>query len=346
MTRKYALAALAILLAPASAADAQTVEPFYKGKTINVLVASRPGGINDLVARLTARHLGKHLPGNPSLVVQNLHSSGLALANRLFATPEKDGLTLGVLERATPQYALMGDPNARFDPLKMTWLGSMSSYANDAYTLTVNANFHAKTVDDLRKPGLPSAKVGTTGAGATNAIFAEIMRNVLKLNIQHVRGYRGAPDVFLAMQRGEADGQVIGLTSIKAQQSTIWKSGGFRPLISFARTTRYHELPDVPTGRELTKDPKVLALLEFAEAPFYMALPIVAPPGLPADRATALQSGFMAMNKDPAYIAETEKMNLDLSPIDGETVRKVIARMGATPKDVIAQYATMAGAKH
>ena len=346
MLRTSALAALAIVLAPVPAAHAQSVEQFYKGKTINVLVASRPGGINDIVARLTARHLGKHIPGNPALVVQNLHSAGIALANRLYATPEKDGLTLGVLERATPQYALMGDPNARFDPLKMTWLGSMSSYANDAYTLTVNASFHAKTVDDLRKPGLPSAKVGTTGAGATNAIFAEIMRNVLKLNIQHVRGYRGAPDVFLAMQRGEADGQVIGLTSIKAQQSTIWKAGGFRPLISFARTTRYHELPNVPTGRELTKDPKALALLEFAEAPFYMALPVVAPPGLPADRAKALQSGFMAMNKDPAYVAETEKLNLDLSPIDGETVRKVIAQMGTTPKDVIAQYATMAGTKN
>ena len=125
-----------------------------------------------------------------------------------------------------------------------------------------------------------------------------------------------------------------------------WKSGAFRPLISFARTTRYHELPDVPTGRELTKDPNALALLDFAEAPFYMALPVVAPPDLPPDRAKALQTAFMAMTKDPAFIAEVEKMNLDLSPIDGESVRKVIAQMGATPKDVIAQYATMAGAKN
>jgi tripartite-type tricarboxylate transporter receptor subunit TctC len=335
-----------LVLAALSRAEAQTVEQFYKGKTINFLVASRPGGINDLTARLTARHIGKHIPGNPSLVVQNLHSSGLAMANRLFATPEKDGTLIGIVERATPQYALMGDANARFDPLKMTWLGSISSYGNDAYTLTVNSKFHAKTVDDLRKPGLPSAKIGTTGAGATNAIFAEIMKNVLGLNIQHVRGYRGAPDVFLAMQRGEADGQVIGLTSIKAQQSALWKSGALRPLISFARTTRYHELPDVPTGRELTKDPKALALLDFAEAPFYMALPVVAPPDLPPDRAKALQTAFMAMTKDPAFIAEVEKMNLDLSPIDGESVRKVIAQMGATPKDVIAQYATMAGAKN
>ena len=325
---------------------AQTTEPFYKGKTINFLVASVPGGVNDLTARLISRHLGKHIPGNPNIVVQNLQSSGLALANRIYNMPGADGLTIAIVERGVPQVAIMGDANARFDPIKITWLGSVSSYANDAYTLSVNATFHAKTVEDLRKPDRPSAKIGSTGAGATNGIFTNIAKDVLGLNIQHVRGYRGAADVFLAQQRGELDGQVVGLASIKVGQPALWQAGAFRPLIMFGRTTRFGEFPDVPTGRELTMDPKTLRLLDFAEAPFFMALPLIAPPGLPAERATALQAGFMAMTKDAAFVAEAQKMNLELSPIDGEAVRKVVAQMQTTPPEVIELFKVVAGAKH
>ena len=325
---------------------AQTAEPFYKGKTINFLVASVPGGVNDLTARLIARHLGKHIPGNPNIVVQNLQSSGLALANRIYNTPEQDGLLIGIVERGVPQIAIMGDANARFDPLKITWLGSVSSYGNDAYSCPSIRRFHAKTVEDLRKTDRPSAKIGSTGAGATNGIFTNIAKDVLGLNIQHVRGYRGAADVFLAQQRNELDGQVVGLSSIKVGQPALWQAGAFRPLIMFGRTTRFAEFPDVPTGRELTKDPKALRLLDFAESPFFMALPLVAPPGLPADRALALQAGFMAMTKDPAFVAEAQKMSLDLTPIDGVAVLKVIAQMAATPPDVIAQFKEIAGAKN
>jgi tripartite-type tricarboxylate transporter receptor subunit TctC len=332
--------------APIQPSAAQSVEQFYKGKTINFLVASVPGGVNDLTARLISRHLGKHIPGSPNIVVQNLQSSGLALANRIYNAPEKDGLTIGIVERGAPQVAIMGDPNARFDPLKITWLGSVSSYANDAYSLSVNASFHAKTVDDLRKTDKPSAKIGSTGVGATNGIFTNIAKDVLGLNIQHVRGYRGASQVFLAMQRNELDGQVVGLSSMKAGQPALWKAGAFRPLVMFGRTTRFPEFPAVPTGRELTKDPKTLRLLDFAEAPFFMALPLLTSPGLPADRAAALQSGFMAMTKDPAFIAEARKMNLDLSPIDGEAVRKVVAQMGETPAEVVAQFKAITGAKN
>jgi tripartite-type tricarboxylate transporter receptor subunit TctC len=324
---------------------AQTAEPFYKGKTINFLVASVPGGVNDLTARLIARHLGKQIPGNPTIVVQNLQSSGLALINRIY-NAEKDGLLIGIVERGAPQVAIMGDPNARFDPLKITWLGSVSSYGNDAYSLSVNSTFYAKTVEDLRTTDRPSAKIGSTGAGATNGIFTNIAKDVLKLNIQHVRGYRGAADVFLAQQRNELDGQVVGLSSIKVGQPALWQAGAFRPLVMFGRTTRFADFPDVPTGRELTKDPQALRLLDFAESPFFMALPLVAPPGLPADRALALQAGFMAMTKDPAFVAEAQKMSLDLTPIDSIGVLKVVAQMAATPPEVIAQFKEVSGAKN
>jgi tripartite-type tricarboxylate transporter receptor subunit TctC len=340
------LALLACLATIESAMAQPSVEQFYRGRTINVLVASAPGGINDLVARLIARHLGNHIPGKPILVVQNLQAAGLVLANRIYATAEKDGTTIAVLERGTPQLAIQGDPNARFDPLRMTWLGSVSSYAHDAYVFWVNAPFAAKTVADIKPPSPLIARIGTTGAGATNLVFTLISKDVLGLNVQNVRGYRGAAEAFLAQQRGEIDGQVVGLSSVKVGQPGLFRDGFLRPLIAFARTTRFPDYPDVPTGRELANNPKALSILAFAEAPFFMALPVVAPPDLPADRAKALQDGFMAMTRDPAFIEDGNKMNLEQSPIDGEAVRRIIAQMGETPKDVIAQFNEIVGVKN
>lgn len=342
MRRPLSTLAAVLCLAAAATQPGAAQDPLYRGKTINILVASVPGGVNDLTARLISRHLGRAIPGNPNIVVQNLTSSGLVLANRIYNNPDKEGLTLGLVERGTSQLSILGDPNARYDALKFTWIGSISSYANDAYTLTVNAGFHAKSVADLRRTDRPSAKVGSTGAGATNGIFTVIARDVLGLNIQHVRGYRGAADVFLAQQRNELDGQVVGFSSMKVGQPALWNAGAFRPLIAFGRTTRFSELPDAPTGRELVKDERSLRLLDFAEAPFFIALPLLASPGLAPERAAILQQGFMAMARDPDFIAEATKMGLELSPVDGAAVLKVIARMAQTPPDVIAQFKEIA----
>lgn len=337
MVRLVTLLGMLVLLAPTQAA-AQSVAPFYGGRTVHLLVASAPGGINDLVGRLIAKHLGNFIPGKPNIIVENLHSAGIVLANRLYSDEPKDGSVIAMLERSTPQLAVAGNPNVRFDPLGLTWLGSVSSYANDAYILEVNSTFAAKTVADLRRPGGPVARVGTTGAGSTNAVFTDISKNVLGLNIENIRGYAGAAAVFLAQQRHELDGQIVGFSSLKAGQSALWKAGFFRPLIAFGRTTRLPTLADVPTGRELTKDPNGLALIKFAEAPFFMALPLVAPPDVPADRAKALQAAFMEMTKDPAFLADAQRLNLDVSPIGGDAVLHLIEDMKQTPKSVIAQF--------
>jgi len=203
-----------------------------------------------------------------------------------------------------------------------------------------------KTVADLKPPSTLTARVGTTGAGATNLVFTLIAKDILGLNIQNVRGYRGAADAFLAQQRGELDGQVVGLSSAKVGQAALYNAGFLRPLIAFARTTRFPDYPDVPTGRELAANARSQAILEFAEAPFFMALPVVAPPDLPPERARALQEGFMAMTRDPAFIEDANRMSLEQSPIDGEAVRAIIARMGATPKDVIAQFNGIVGVRN
>src|SRR5215813_7852538 len=292
-------------------AAAQSVEPFYKGRTVTMLVGTSPGGINDISARLVARHLSRFIAGNPNIIVQNNPGGGLVTANRLYFNSDKDGSVLAKLERAVPQLAIQGHPNAQFDPANFTWLGSLSSYADDAYLMLVNAQHAAKTVADLKTPGI-GVVLGADNAASSNLIFAVIAKEVLGLNVTIVRGYTGAAPLFLAMQRGELDGQMVGLSSVRTGQRDLWTKGAFRPLMAFGRTRRHAEFPDMPIARELTGDPGALSLIAFA-----------APPDIPKDRAKALQSAFMAMCRDAGFVEEAEKLGIDMSAIDGEAILKL-----------------------
>jgi tripartite-type tricarboxylate transporter receptor subunit TctC len=344
-SRCLLVAAALLCIAPTVARDAtaQTVEQFYKGRTVTMLVGTAPGGINDISARLAARHLSRFIPGNPNIIVQNNPGGGgLVTANRLYFNSDKDGSVLAKLERAVPQLAIQGNLNAQFDPAKFTWLGSLSSYDDDAYLMLVNTNHAARTIADLKTPGL-SVTLGADNAASSNLIFAVIAKEVLGLNVNVVRGYTGAAPLFLAMQRGELDGQMVGLSSVRTGQRDLWNRKAFRPLMAFGRTTRHAEFPDMPTARELTNDANALSLLEFAELPFFMALPFAAPPSVPADRARALQAAFLAMCRDKAFVDEAEKLGIDMSPVDGDAILKLLARTAATPKDVIARYNAIGG---
>jgi tripartite-type tricarboxylate transporter receptor subunit TctC len=338
------VAAAGLIAASATAAQAQSVEQFYHGRTMTMMIPAAPGGVNDLASRLVAQYLGRHIPGNPTVTPQNLPGgAGIVGANRMYNSVEKDGSVVSILDRGAPQVAILGDPNAKFDPTRFTLLGSISSYQHDAYILAINARSPVKTVEDLRKPGA-SITLGGMNAGVTNLTFALIAKEVLGLPIKVVRGYTGANPMFLAMQRGEIDGQVVGLSSLKAGQPHLWADKLVTVLIQFGRATRLKpELADVPTGRELAKTDEARALIEFAEQPFFAALPYIAPPGIPPDRAAALQKAFMDTMKDPDFVAGAHRLSLDLSPIDGETVRRAIQKAAATPKDIIARYNRIVG---
>jgi tripartite-type tricarboxylate transporter receptor subunit TctC len=308
-----------------------------------MLVGTAPGGINDISARLAARWLGRFIPGNPTIVVQNQPGAGgLVTANRMFNASEKDGSVIAKLERATPQLQIQGHPQAQFDPMKFVWLGSLSSYADDAYLMLINADNPARSIDDIKPKGPHKITLGANNAASSNLIFGIIAREALKLNVDVVRGYTGAAPLFLAMQRKEIDGQLVGLSSVKTGQRDLWEKKAFRALMQFGRTSRHPEFADIPTGRELAGgDADALALLEFAELPFFMALPFIAPPGIPAERATALQDAFMRMARDKAFSDEAEKLGIDMSPIDAAAILKLLTRVAATPKSVIDRYTSL-----
>lgn len=336
------LATLTLLVA-AGAASAQTGGGFYAGKTLTILVGSSPGGYYDIGARIVARYLGKFIPGNPAIVVQNQPGGGgLALANRMAGAMEHEGLTIVAMNRALPQLALLEDPNVTFDPLKLTWLGSLTSYRDDGYMLIVNKAHKAKTFADLLAQD-PPVQLGGTAAGATNIVFGLLARDMLKAQVKLVRGFPGVAEVWLAMERGELDGQVIDLSAVLVGRPDAWRAGAYRPLVVFGRKERMAQAPDAPTARELVKDPNELALLDFAETPFFMAFPFAAPPGVPADRAEVLSKAFMAMATNEEFRAEILKAGILTSPIDGEAVRAVIAEAAKAPRDVRLRFAKLLG---
>ena len=328
----------------ASSARAQTPEQFYAGRTVNLIVPFTAGGYYDTGARLMARHLGRHIPGKPGIVVQNQPGGGgLGLANRFGAGADKDGALIAVLQRGLPQLTLMGDPNARYDPLKLTWLGSLSGYRTDAYLLFVNASHPAKYATDLRKPDV-KAVLGANQSGSTNYMLAVVAKEVLHLNLDIVRGFPGANDITLAQLRGEVDGQLADHSVMTAGLGDLWRTGKVTTLVQFARTTRLPELPAVPLARELVLDPSDTALIDFAELPFYTALPLAAPAGVPADRAAALKAAFVAMGNDPAFHQDAKVMNTVVDPVDGDTVLGLIAKAAQTPKHVVARYKALVSA--
>jgi tripartite-type tricarboxylate transporter receptor subunit TctC len=262
-------------------------------------------------------------------------AGGISAANNLYNIAPKDGTVIGALTRATPQYAILGDTNARFDPLKFIWLGSTSSYAEDTYLFVTNSSHPVRTWADLRSV---TTKIGTQRSGATNLIYALIMKDVLGFKVDVIRGYPGGAAIFVAMERREVDAQLAGFSTLLSAQRQLWERKAVRPIVQFGRTSRLRSLPDVPIGRELTDNPQDQALLDFADLPFFMAQPFLAPPGVPPERAKLLQDAFLAAHKDKAFLAEAKKLGVDVSPISGDQVADLLKRAAGNSHDVIQRY--------
>jgi tripartite-type tricarboxylate transporter receptor subunit TctC len=329
---------LALVAGLVRAEDA--VEAFYKGRQINLIVGYGPGGGYDLTARIVARHLGRFVPGNPSIVVQNLVGAGsLRAANFLYAAAPKDGTTIALFGSDIPMIALIGGNSAaQFDPRRLTWLGSSSSFANDAYVLIVRADAKSPTLAAAKLPGGAPIVLGGTGDGARDGDVPKILRDALGLNVRQVLGYPDSPSIFLAVERGEVDGRTFDLTSVKATRPQWLKpNSGFNVLVQFARVTRHPDLPDVPTARELVPDRGARALIEFSETPLLtMPRPFAAPPSIPDDRAKALQTAFIAVHRDASFLSEAEKLGLDISPVAADEVVRGVERMAQAPPSVFA----------
>jgi tripartite-type tricarboxylate transporter receptor subunit TctC len=315
---------------------AEDVAEFYKGKRVNLIVSYGPGGGYDVYARVLARHMSKYIPGNPTIVVQNMPGAGsLRGANFLYNVAPKDGTAFGTFAR---NMALLGliksNQNVQFDPTKFTWLGSSSSFANDAYVLLVRKDAKVKSVEEARKAGGPPIIIGSTAEGASSDAMAVLLRDWLGFNMKVIPGYTDSNVLFLAIERGEIEGRTVGLSAVRSNKPDWLKPNGLgRVLMIFGRGSRHSDFPDAPTARELARDAADRELIEIIEIPYALSRPYAAPPDVPPDRAKALQDAFLATHKDPNYLSEAEKLGIEVSPIGRDQVLKMIDKIAKTPAE-------------
>jgi len=216
---------------------------------------------------------------------------------------------------------LGGNKSVQFDSLKMTWLGSSSSFEGDAYLLVARTDAPSKTIDEVRRPDGPLLVIGGSGPGSSSYDIPVVLRDTIGLRYKMVSGYPGSAELFLAMERNEIHARMVNLTGLKAVKPDWLKAGSpYKVLVQFGRKTRIRDLPDVPTAREIALNDSARALINMVEIPFELSRPFAAPPGVPADRAKILQTAFRDAHRDPQFLAEAKNLNLDISPIGPEQV--------------------------
>ncbi len=330
-----ALASSPLLTQPATAAES------FEGETIRVLIGYGAGGGYDRYGRQLARHIGKYLPGKPNVVAVNQPGAGgLKVVNTLYNVSPKTGIEFGTFARSAALYAFSSDHKAiRYDPLKLGWLGTSSSYKGEAYMLAVRKDAGAKTFSDLQKTG-KLLNFAATGPGSDGHDVPVVLRAVYNINAQVVRGYPGGNTLYLAVERGEMDARMVGYSSMKTSNPAwLRPDSPVNILMQFATVKRLPDFPDVPTARELVRNDEDLALIKMMEAPFFMARPFAAPPGLPKERLQALRTAFMAAHNDEKYLAEAKKLKLLVSAASGEEVEQLVQDLAKTPKHLFKRYA-------
>jgi tripartite-type tricarboxylate transporter receptor subunit TctC len=322
------LLALAALFALSSTGRADSVSDFYKNRSVSLVIGYSVGGGYDAYARLLARYIGKHIPGEPSIVPQQMTGAGsLRAANYIFSVAPKDGSVIGTFSRSMGIAPLLGQ--ADFDSRKFTWLGSVTD--DDTTCVTWNTS-PIKTWDDfLSKP----FKLGGLGADSDPDIWALLYKNVFGAKVQLVTGYPGTNDVVLAMERGEVDG-LCGLSwSTIRTRHAEWLSSQSVNIIVQAALKKEPEIASVPLATDLAATPEQHQIIRLLLASQAMARPFVAPPEIPEDRKAALIAAFDATMTDPDFLAEAQKLSFEIHPVSAATIDALLAEVYITPKDVL-----------
>jgi len=315
----------------ASIAKADSVADFYKGRSISMIIGYSVGGGYDAYARLLAHYIGRHIPGEPSIVPQQMTGAGsLRAANYIFSVAPKDGSVLGTFSRSMGIAPLR---QAEFDSRKFTWLGSMTD--DDTTCVTWNSSPIKTWSDFLSKP----SKLGGLGADADPDIWASLYKNLFGAKAQLVSGYPGTNDVVLAMERAEVDG-LCGLSwSTIRTRHAEWLTGHSVNIIVQSALKKAPEIAAVPLTTDLVSNPEQLQIIRLLLVSQAMARPFAAPPELAADRKSALTAAFDATMRDADFLAEAQKLNFEIHPVSAPTIDSLLTEVYATPKDVLARAA-------
>jgi tripartite-type tricarboxylate transporter receptor subunit TctC len=318
-----------MLLVSAPAGAQEDVAAFYRGKQIRFIVGSAVGGGYDLFARAVARHMVDHIPGNPIIIVQNQPAAGgVVMTNQLYSQGPKDGTVIGVPINGLPTAPLL-QSGTQFDATKLNWLGSTN---REAYVAFV---WHTAPVNSINDVTTTDVVVGATTPGTTMVDFPLLVNDVLGTKFRIVRGYKGTPEINIAIERGEVQGMGgIGWASIKVQTPQWIAEKKIKVLAQFG-LKRNPELADVPTVLELAKSEPDRQAMRMLFARTEYGRPYFLPPDVPPERVAALRRAFDATMKDPAFLAEAEKLSLEVSPMTGEEVQALVGELAKTPPEIV-----------
>jgi tripartite-type tricarboxylate transporter receptor subunit TctC len=325
---RFAVVATLCALLPATAVAQTSVADFYKGKNIDFIVGYSPGAGFDLYGRMLAQFIGRHIPGSPNVVVKNMPGAA-SLKGLQFISQQapRDGATIGIFNPTLVNLSVLEPQQVDVDFAKLTWLGNMS---NDTKVCFAWGATGVRTIDDIRKRGII---IGGTSQGA-GFVYGSILKAIFGDKMKAVLGYPSNSDVWLAMERGEVEGNCTGWGVIPAMRPE-WISGRkVNVFIQFAKQPS-RLLPDVPLIYDVDVSTEMKAAITFLTLSDTFTRPIIAPPGVPAERVKALREAFQATMRDPEFLAQAEKSNLEIEPMDADTLAGLVQEVRATPASAV-----------
>jgi tripartite-type tricarboxylate transporter receptor subunit TctC len=330
--------AMALLAHVHSNASAQGANgQFFAGKQIKLITHVGPASGYSVWARLVGAHLGRHIPGSPSVIVQNMPGSGgLQATNYIYSQASKDGLELGALNRLVPTWSIMGYRGAKFDAAQFGWLGSPAS---DTNICIVSKRSPVQNVDDLMSR---EVVVGTDGVGSGMHMFPTAFNSILGTKFKIIGGYKDTGDVILAIDRGEVHGLCLSAETLTNMRGESFRSGEWRPILQTG-LTRSPDFPGVPLIFDRAKTTEQKQLLTFLFASQAFGRPYLTPPGLPPERLAMLRLAFDDTMRDPKFLADVAKARLKVSPTTGAEMDRMMKELKLIPKDIVAAVAKLIG---
>jgi tripartite-type tricarboxylate transporter receptor subunit TctC len=325
----YALLMLGTMLVPLILpAQADPVADFYRDRGITMVIGYSAGGGYDLYARVLARHLGKHIPGHPRVLPQNMPGAGsLKAANFIYSLAARDGTVIATATRGMATDPLLGE--SKFDPLKFTWIGSMTSETS------VCATWHTSQVKSWADIFSKDFTMGGSAAGSETDSFALLLRNVFGAKMKLITGYPGGNDINLAMERGEVDGRCGWSWSSIRSQKTSWLKEKMISLIVQLGMEKHPDLPDVPLLLDFARTPEQRQILRLVLASLVLGRPIFAPPEVPENHGNALRDAFDATMRDPQFLDEAAKLDLEIAPVGAAAIHDLLVELYRTPKATV-----------
>ena len=317
---RYAIALASALVAPCllsatATAQSSAVADFYRGKNVNFIIGTVMGGEYDLHGRLIARVIGKHIPGQPTVVVQNMMGGGgIVMANYFYTAASREGISLGVINNGYAGAQVMGEPAIQFDAAKFFWIGTLSPTSE---TIVVWHTTGVRSIEDAKRT---EVVIGSSGPGSITYTFPKLLNELVGTKLKIVSGYRGGNDINVAMERGEVGGRENTWSSWKSTKRHWLEKGDIRIIVQGGDSAK--DLPGVPNVEDLARNEEDRAVMRLIFAGSRLGRPVITTPGVPPERVQALRDAFDATMKDPEFLAAAAQANVEVDPIPGTTLQK------------------------